>query len=495
MNTVPLIKNFFEALNTRKIQYCHWKSNHLIHSFLEGKGDLDILALENSQKDFEDALSDFGFKLIVSPAWEQTPSVFHYYGLDTETGIIVHIHIYFKLMTGGMLIKNYELPLARLLLESSSESKGINLPDQPSELLTFVIRKILECGSLPDFLFIVREDENIKKELNWLMHANTVNEAKDLLPRFLPELTPELFDECIRAVQSKPQFFHRSRLAKRLQKVLSNYATNTPLKNKILSWIKFSHVVSQKFIVKKSAFKFFKGGLYIAFVGADASGKSSHALKVEEWMKKFVAVNKIHSGKPPATLLTYLPRLFLPFIRKLLPGQRTNFVEFKTYEKNFQDKKKTHYSYVYLIRSIMIAYEQRSLINKARRLANSGEIIISDRHPSSKLGGMDGRRVVPSFFEQHSPVKRILARIENNIYDNIPKPDIVFKLSVPFELNLQRFLERGEEIDSETEELMRSRRAVMDKWELPGVPVHEIDNSSSPETVQNKIRGLIWDSI
>ena len=109
MNTLLLIKRFFEALNSRQIEYCHWKSNHAIKSFLQGEGDLDILVSENSQNEFKEALSEFNFKLAVSPAWEETASVFHYYGLDEETGKVVHLHIYFKLISGGMLIKNYHL--------------------------------------------------------------------------------------------------------------------------------------------------------------------------------------------------------------------------------------------------------------------------------------------------------------------------------------------------------------------------------------------------
>jgi thymidylate kinase len=495
MKIVPLIKNFFEILNNRGIEYCHWKSNHLIQSFLQGKGDLDILVSSNSRIEFESILSEFNFKSVTSPAWEQTDSVYHYYGLDEETGSIVHLHVYFKLITGGNLIKNYHLPLTELLLKNSYITDGIKIPDRPSELLVFIIRKILECGSLPDFLFVLREEDNIKKEFCWLSNSNTVNEAKELLLRNLPEFNPLLFDECIQAVQSKSRFFHNASLSKKLQKIFSDHAINLPMKNKWLTWRKFFYVLFHKFISKKNVYGFSSGGVFIAFVGADASGKSTHAGNTSKWLRKFANTQRIHSGLPPATWLTFIPRIFLPAFRKLLPSQRTNFIELKHHSYNPQEYKDASYSILFLIRSIMIAFDQKSLINKVHLKAEKGAIIISDRYPSATLGGMDGPRVDPSFFDTGNPLKRFLASIIKNIYSNISKPDIVFKLSVPFEVNMQRLLDRGEEIDSKTEEQMRSRRAVMDKWELPTVPVHKIDNSTPFEDVQKKIRNIIWDTI
>ncbi|MFT4579274.1 MAG: thymidylate kinase [Nitrospinales bacterium] len=495
MNTLPLIKDFFETLNSRQVEYCHWKSNHAIKSFLQGEGDLDLLVSDSSRTGFEDALSEFNFKLAVSPAWEETASVYHYYGLDEETGRIVHLHIYFKLLSGGMLIKNYHLPFESLLLDRSNESEGIKIPDKASELLVFVIRKILECSSTPDYLFVIREEENIKKEFNWLFDSETLDQTKKLLLHYSPKLTPLLFDEYIQALQSKPKFFTRVSLSKKLHKVFSDNAVNSPIKNKQLTWEKFFHVLYQKFISKKQVYNFFGGGALIAFVGADGSGKSTHITKIEKWLTKMVFVDRIHTGLPPATSLTFFPRLFLPLFRKLFPSQRVNSVELKQQSSDIQEKKDVSYSILFLVRSIMVAFDQKQLANAARYSANKGKIIISDRYPSAALGGMDGPRVDPSFFDNGSPFKRFLARIEKKIYNNISKPDLVFKLTIPLELTLQRLAEREEEMDDEPEKQIRCRQAVMDKWKLPGVPIHDIDNSAPLEDVQKKIKKIIWSSI
>jgi len=449
MTTVPLIKSFFKALNSHEIKYCHWKSNHLIKSFLQGKGDLDLLISRSSQNIFKEILSEFKFKLVVSPIWESTADVFHYYALDEETGKIIHLHIYFELFTGGNLIKNYHLPLAGLLLESSNEFDGVRIPDRPSELLVFVIRKILECGSLPDFLFSIREAKTIKKEFKWLFDHATHDKAKALLPRFLPELDATLFDECILALQSQPKFFHRASLSKKIKRKLSSYTVNSSIKNKWLTWGKFFHVLYHRFISKKNVFNFSKGGAFIAFVGEDASGKSTHVTSTSKWLGKCVSVKRIHSGLPPATWLTFFPRLLLPVFRRLFPNQRTNQIELFSHNTTLQERKNADYSVIYLVRSIMIAYDQMSIIKKARCNADKGEIVFSDRFPSAVLAGMDGLRVDPSFFKNRNPVKRFLAEIEKYIYGNIPKPDLAFKLHVPFEVTLQRFSNRKEELDED----------------------------------------------
>lgn len=496
MKKIPLIVDFFEALNSRGIEYCHWKSNHLIKSFLEGEGDLDVLVSDRSQKDFQDILLEYKFKSTTSPTWKHTSSVYHYYGLDEETGKIVHVHAYFKLVTGGNLIKNYHFPLAAtLLIERSSEYDGINIPDRSSELLTFVIRKILECGSTPDFLFTSREAEIINKEFNWLLDSTTLTEAKALLPKFFPELNADLFNECILALQSKPQYFRWLSLSKKLHKVFSGYSLNSPIKNTWMTWIKFYHVLFHKFFSKKSVSNFSSGGAFIAFIGADGSGKSTHVSNTTKWLGKFVMTTRIHSGKPPATWLTFIPRIFLPALRKLFPNQRSNFIELKHHTYDPQEYKNASYSIIFLVRSIMIAYDRRKLINKAHRRAGNGEIIISDRFPSMALGGMDGLRVDPDFFENRNSFKYFLARIVKNVYSSISGPTLVFKLDVSPQVTLKRLTERDEETDTELEQLIECRKAVVDKWEFPDVPVHVIDNSTSFSDVEKEIKKIIWQSI
>ena len=97
---LKLVRELFERMNAENVCYCHWKSNAYLQDSFDGLGDLDLLIHSGSTGRFESIVSALGFKRAARPQWQTHPSVFHYYGFDSATGIIVHLHVYFKLVTG-----------------------------------------------------------------------------------------------------------------------------------------------------------------------------------------------------------------------------------------------------------------------------------------------------------------------------------------------------------------------------------------------------------
>ena len=45
----PIISAIFREFDRRDITFCHWKSNQRLHSFVNGKEDLDLLFREEDK--------------------------------------------------------------------------------------------------------------------------------------------------------------------------------------------------------------------------------------------------------------------------------------------------------------------------------------------------------------------------------------------------------------------------------------------------------------
>lgn len=226
----------------------------------------------------------------------------------------------------------------------------------------------------------------------------------------------------------------------------------------------------------------------IAFVGSEATGKSTILREVEDWLSRSHRVRRVHAGKPPSTPITLLPHVLLPALRKVFPEQRTLHVE-ERYEDD--DRKASGpYPLLFGIRSVMLAYERRALLRRAAR-SGGGTIVLSDRYPSAASGAPDGPQLahLPMPAGRFSP-RRILARLEERLYGDIPKPAMVFHLTAPLDVTLARNAARGKQ---EPEDYVRFRHALSARLRFDGSPVYPIDTDRDLDVVVKEIEGVIGD--
>ncbi len=226
----------------------------------------------------------------------------------------------------------------------------------------------------------------------------------------------------------------------------------------------------------------------IAFVGSEATGKSTILNEVEGWLGRTQPVRRIHAGKPPSTPITFVPHVLLPAIRRLFPEQRTLRVEERNEDVDGSTRKT--YPLLFGVRSVMLAYERRALISRAVR-AGRGSVVLSDRYPSDTSGAPDGPQLA------HLPMpagrfslRRVLARMEGRLYRDIPAPDLVFHLSAPLEVTLARNAARDKR---EPEDYVRFRHELSTRLRFDGAPVYPIDTDRTLELVLQEIEGVIDD--
>jgi hypothetical protein len=225
----------------------------------------------------------------------------------------------------------------------------------------------------------------------------------------------------------------------------------------------------------------------IAFVGSEATGKSTILGQVEGWLGGSHRVRRVHAGKPPSTPITFLPHVLLPALRAVFPEQRTLYVE-ERYEEGDRAAEKP-YPLLFGVRSVMLAYERRALLTRAVR-SGKGTVVLSDRYPSEASGAPDGPQLahLPMPSGRFS-VRRSLARMEDRLYRGIPAPDMVFHLSAPLEVTLARNAARNKQ---EPEDYVRFRHALSSKLRFEA-PVHDIDTDRDLELVVREIEEVIGD--
>jgi thymidylate kinase len=229
----------------------------------------------------------------------------------------------------------------------------------------------------------------------------------------------------------------------------------------------------------------------IAFVGSEATGKSTVLYEIETWLRQNYRVRRIHAGKPPSTILTFVPHFLLPALRALFPEQRSLRVGARNEE--VRDGTEQVYPLMYGLRSVMLAYERRALIRRALAWSADGTIVLSDRYPSCGYRGPDGPQLSQLQADSgRGPLRRWLASLEAYFYHDIPPPDIVIQLTAPLEVTLARNAARDKK---EPEDYVRFRHSLSSNLQFDGGVVHHVDTDRPIEAVLRDVKEAIENTL
>lgn len=492
--TIPLscMAKLISDLRATGVAFIHWKSNHRLEADLRTGGELDLLVAPASAVAFEEVLARHGFHAAECQPHASFPGIRHYFGLDAGSGRILHLHVYFQLVTGGGLLKNFRFPSEALFGREERDICGVPLPAARDELALFIVRKGIESSSILEMLFLRRERANVLEELRFLEQLCSAKDAalraEQLLEVSVATIWLKCYHDIVCGVPLFRSWWHGWCMSQRLR----SYRLHTPLSAAALRLRALLHTLKLKFVASIPATKPKRGGKIIAFVGGEASGKSTSVEVVSEWLRPFYPTATLHAGKPPPTVIGFIPRLLLPIMRKLFHRFRTNVVELKA--ADLGEAPSEQENFLYMLRSVMIAYEQYRHIVYGGNLRRKGYVVICDRFPSSAPGGMDGPRLDPECF-RNAFLRRALARLERAIYERIPKPDCIFRLRVPLDLALLRNAARTKPDGEESAEYVAKRHSLMNRWHVSGTNIIDIENEGEWEQVLSRIKSAAWQVI
>lgn len=441
------------ALDGRGVRYCHWKSNIRLAQALTGKEDLDLLVHREDAGPFQAALAEAGFKRAASRAGLGHPGVFHALALDEAMGQLVHVHAYVQIVGGDSLVKSYRLPIETLLLSDRRLLHGLPVPAPEVELAVFVLRIALKHAGPVEAAMANRDYRGVVEELAWLRGQADEEQASRLFTALVPEAGPALFSRLLEAIGSERSLGRRLLLGSLLAWRLRGLRRLGPVAA-VRSRLRRVAALAARRLSRRKDMVLETGGTIVALVGSKATGKSTLGNGVAQRLAQHLDVVRIHAGKPPATILSAVPRLFLPLARRLFSNERPS-----AYEAS--ERRREHsYSMLYVLRMTLLAYDRRRLLHRSRRAAAAGAIVVSDRYPSETAGTSDS-----SCFDQaaldacRSPVKRWLMRLERRLYAALPRPGLVLRLEAPVETTIRRDAERSKPEGPDA-------AAVLRRWDL-----------------------------
>ena len=149
--------------------------------------------------------------------------------------MLAHVHVYFRVITGESLAKNYRLPLEQMLLQNTRELDSVRVPTQGAELVTFTVRMMMKHTVLAELLLLARGKNRkaMQQEATWLTRAESPSEndplarSVELAHSFLTAVDSKLFAACLTALTTPTSLFRRIVLGRRLRKQLRPYARHS----------------------------------------------------------------------------------------------------------------------------------------------------------------------------------------------------------------------------------------------------------------------------
>jgi thymidylate kinase len=235
------------------------------------------------------------------------------------------------------------------------------------------------------------------------------------------------------------------------------------------------------------------GGAVIAFVGPEATGKSTLLAATRRWLGEHFVIEQIHAGKPKSTPLTVLPNLFLPLLRNALPTYRPSNIDTRQASAEPSQKSPEVYPLISAIRSVFLAYDRRALLSRAFARAANGSIVLCDRYPSMSDGAPDGPQLQQFAIDpKRYPIQYWLAHTEKHLYQEIPSPDVVISLCVPIEVALLRNKSRGKE---EPEDYVRLRHAQSSNLDFGPVQLYRINTDRPLAETVLEVKNTIWNAL
>ncbi len=479
-----LIYEVCEALDQYNVRYCHWKSNANIHKTLEGDGDLDLLIHRQDIQMFNHILMSLGFKEAEVSNFRRIPGIRDYYGYDPSLPSLIHIHAHFQLTVGHDATKRIHLNIEDKYLASASKVEVIKVPSVEYEYIVFVVRMVLKHLTWDAYYRTEsRLNRNERFELKWLKEHVSYAKVKEILASDFKMIGQDEFNRCVEILSKERIKFSDIKFGQRLENQLN---VNSRMNRWISNWRKLAYRLNEAFmhrVLKKGPKKRLScGGIFIAVVGGDGSGKTTLIDSLYPWLNEVFDTMRIHLGKPRWSWLTIVVRGVLKIFR-LVTAQP--FLE-APFQYTDDTSKIKFPGYPWAIRELCTARDRFLTYRKASRFSTNGGIVISDRFPIPGIHFMDGPQIERMYGDrQKNALIKWLMNREKKYYRYISRPDLMIVLKVDPEISTQRKKE-------EASEDVKARAIEIWTHQWDSYTTHVIDAGSSKEDVLHEVKSLVW---
>lgn len=485
--SLRLVLELREQLAAAAVRYCHWKSNDMLLRSASGENDLDLLIHRRDAQRFQVVLAHLGFHHAVAPGAREQPGVSHHYSLDADTGVLVHIHAHFMLVVGDDTTKNFRLPVEEPYLESVTHDAVLPTPAPEFELAVFVVRMMLKHATW-DAAAIGkgRLGQSERRELGWLLERADRPATLSVVHEHLGGIGVELWQRCLDALTDDPGLLRRLRLGWEMIGALSAHSRRPRIVDTALRVARRATWGSRRYLLRAPVRKrLSRAGTTIAIVGGDGAGKSTAVEATSEWLGSTFLVHRTHLGKPRPSLLTLAVKGPMYVARRvgLLRGLDSPVDPRTATAADFPGTP-------WALWHVLTARDRLRSYQRARRSADRGGIVVSDRWPLPQIRLMDGARVswILDRLEDPPWLAARLARWERRMYSDIAPPDVLVVLRLSPEIAVKRRFD-------EDATYVRCRNAEVFEVDWRDTSAVVIDAEQAPEVVFSAIQHAVWTRI
>lgn len=491
-----------DALHEEQIRYCHWKSNAHVREGMCGITDLDLLIDRRQHERAQRVLARCGFKRFAPAAGQGYPAVEDHLGLDGDTGALLHCHVHYRLVAGERHLKGYRLPWEDVVLDRRvwDEAAGIFVAAPEVEMLTLLVRGALKLRLRDIARHLARRgaaDAGIAAEYAWLREridrAECLALGRTLLGAAAEPRLAALLDR-------PPGLAALRRLARALRREHALLRSHGPVAGRVLRWTRegvwLAAGINRRLL--RSAHPLRRtvpaGGITVAFLGCDGSGKSTIARDVASLLagKTDVLLVYFGSGDGPGSLVRWPLRVAHRAAKAAGLLRRTNGAPEPAAAAGRAGapgaRRGRIMSIGLVLWALALSLEKRRKLQASWRARNLGMIVITDRYPQAQLAGFNDGPLLRDCATHRSRILRALARWEAVPYAWAERhaPDLVIRLQVAPETALRRKPETGRA------EVERRVDAIRRIGFGPGTAVVDIDAGRPLDEVRRDVRRLVW---
>jgi hypothetical protein len=485
----PKLQALLAAFEAMEIAYCYWKSVSRGERALSGESDLDLLVARRDRQRATNILAAHGFKLWPDAAGFDHPLVMSFLGYHEATGAILHVHVHFRLVLGHSLVKNLRLPIEEQLIARSSLDPhlGLRVLDPVDEALLLAARANLETRW--DDPIAVRRGAGLKRKFADDRAALAARvDSQALRERATQVFSHEVATAIVELFRSG-------------ETILKDPATHHALDVALAGFRRYSRVeaflrgvgrsarlalsaLSRRFIgaPRLSRRRAPGGGVIIAIVGVDGSGKSTLVAEIRRWLGSDIDVLPYYfgTGDGPPSLL------FRPFrAMAMLVARRIKVKPKGASHGAISDHPPGPvYSTLFAIWALAVALEKRQKLISAQRAAARGFVVVADRYPQNEISDFNDGPLL----HRLPRCPNWLRRFETSVYQlaNRAAPDLVIKLRVGPDAVARREPDMNQTV-------IRERIAKLSDLTFSSARILSIDASQPIDEVHRIAKRAVWE--